>query len=139
MKQLGMKTQFVGSGGIADSTFTGSAGSAAEGAMAWEYGRPVESLPQGKAFAEKFKKRFGADTLTFAPFAYDCAWVAINAMKQANSAKPEVFMSALRTTRYDGVTGSITFDSYGDLKHPTSTLYQVKDAKWVPVTTISAE
>jgi branched-chain amino acid transport system substrate-binding protein len=139
MKQLGMKTQFVGSGGIADSTFTGSAGSAAEGAMAWEYGRPVESLPQGKAFAEKFKKRFGADTLTFAPFAYDCAWVAINAMKQANSAKPEVFMSALRTTRYDGITGSITFDSYGDLKHPTSTLYQVKDAKWVPVTTISAE
>lgn len=139
MRQLGMRTQFVGSGGIADSIFLGVAGSAAEGAMAWEYGRPVDSLPQGKAFAEKFKKRFGADTLTYAPFAYDCAWVAINAMKQANSAKPEVFMPALRTTQYDGITGKIEFDSYGDLKHPTSTLYQVKGGKWVPVTTISAE
>ncbi|MFP3550518.1 branched-chain amino acid ABC transporter substrate-binding protein [Paraburkholderia sp. SIMBA_049] len=139
MRQLGMRAQFVGSGGIADSIFLSVAGSAAEGAMAWEYGRPVESLPQGKAFAEKFKKRFGADTLTYAPFAYDCAWVAINAMKQANSAKPEVFMPTLRTMQYDGITGKIEFDAYGDLKHPTSTLYQVKNGKWVPVTTISAE
>jgi branched-chain amino acid transport system substrate-binding protein len=139
MRQLGMRAQFVGSGGIADSIFISVAGSAAEGAMAWEYGRPVESLPQGKAFAEKFKKRFGADTLTYAPFAYDCAWVAINAMKQANSAKPEVFMPTLRTTQYEGITGKIEFDAYGDLKHPTSTLYQVKNGKWVPVTTISAE
>jgi ABC-type branched-subunit amino acid transport system substrate-binding protein len=74
-----------------------------------------------------------------APFAYDCAWVAINAMKQANSAKPEVFMPTLRTMQYDGISGTIEFDAYGDLKHPTSTLYQVKDAKWVPLTTISAE
>ncbi|MGF6653345.1 branched-chain amino acid transport system substrate-binding protein [Paraburkholderia youngii] len=139
MKQLGMRTQFVGSGGIADSIFIGVAGSAAEGAMAWEYGRPVESLPQGKAFADKFKKRFGADTLTYAPFAYDCAWVAITAMKQANSSKPEVFMPALRTIQYNGITGKIEFDSYGDLKHPTSTLYQVKGGKWVPVTTIGAK
>lgn len=57
MKQLGMRTQFVRSGGIADSIFISVAGSAAEGAMAWEYGRPVESLSQGKAFAAKFRKR----------------------------------------------------------------------------------
>ena len=139
MKQLGMTAQLLGGGGVEDPEFIKLAGDAAEGAMAWEYGRPVESLPQGKAFAEKFKKRFGADTLTYAPFAYDCAWVAINAMKQANSAKPEVFMPTLRTTQYDGITGKIEFDAYGDLKHPTSTLYQVKNGKWVPVTTISAE
>lgn len=139
LRQLGMHTQFVGSGGIADSIFTSIAGTAAEGAMAWEYGRPVESLPQGKAFAEKFKKRFGADPLTFAPFSYDCAWVAIDAMKKANSAKPEIFMNALRTTEYTGITGKISFDSSGDLKNPTSTLYQVRNAKWVPVTTVGAQ
>nr|WP_087131430.1 branched-chain amino acid ABC transporter substrate-binding protein [Caballeronia pedi] len=136
MKQLGMRTQFVGSGGIADSIFIQVAGNAAEGAMAWEYGRPVESLPEGRAFAAKFKKRFGNEPLTYSPFAYDCAWVAINAMKQANSSKPETFMSALRTMQYKGITGQIAFDSNGDLKNPTSTLYQVKAGKWVPVTTI---
>lgn len=139
MRQLGMRTQFVGSGGIADSIFVNVAGPAAEGAMAWEYGRPIGTLPQGKAFEQKFKKRFGADILTYAPFAYDCAWVAINAMKQANSAKPAEFVSALRGTHYEGITGKISFDVNGDLKNPTSTLYQVKSGHWTPVTTIGAE
>ena len=138
MKQLGMHAQFVGSGGIADSVFISSAGSAAEGAMAWEYGRPVDSLPEGRAFADKFRKRFDADTLTYAPFAYDCAWLAITAMKLANSVKPAVFMQTLRTIQYDGITGHISFDKYGDLNNPTSTLYQVKSMKWQPVTTIGA-
>ncbi|MBR8184218.1 branched-chain amino acid ABC transporter substrate-binding protein [Burkholderia ambifaria] len=139
MRQLGMRTQFVGSGGIADSIFVSVAGSAAEGAMAWEYGRPIDALPQGKVFAQKFKKRFGADILTYAPFAYDCAWVAINAMKQANSAKPAEFLPALRATRYEGITGKISFDVNGDLSNPTSTLYQVKGGHWVPVTTVGTE
>ncbi|RQR49999.1 branched-chain amino acid ABC transporter substrate-binding protein [Burkholderia sp. Bp9140] len=139
MRQLGMRTQFVGSGGIADRIFINDAGPAAEGAMAWEYGRPIDSLPQGKAFIQKYKNRFGSDMLTYAPFAYDCAWVAINAMKQANSAQPADFLPALRNTHYEGITGKIAFDANGDLKNPTSTLYQVKGGRWVPVTTIGAE
>jgi len=139
MKQLGMRTQFVGSGGIADSVFISIAGSAAEGAMAWEYGRPIEALPQGRAFAQKFKKRFGTDILAYAPYSYDGAWVAINAMRHANSAKPADFLPALRVTQYEGITGKIAFDENGDLKNPTSTLYQVKSGRWEPVTTIGAE
>lgn len=139
MRQLGMSTQFVGSGGIADSIFINVAGSAAQGAMAWEYGRPIDSLPRGKAFADKFRKRFGMDILTYSPFSYDCGGLVVAAMKQANSAKPEVFMRALRTIDYDGITGKIAFDAHGDLKKPASTLYRVEGAKWVPVTTVGAE
>ncbi|CAM2168263.1 hypothetical protein PSAC2689_180034 [Paraburkholderia sacchari] len=40
------------------------------------------SLPEGTAFAKKFKQGFGGAPLT--PFAYDCAWVAIDAMKRAD-------------------------------------------------------
>ncbi|WP_143286704.1 branched-chain amino acid ABC transporter substrate-binding protein [Burkholderia ubonensis] len=139
MRQLGMRVQFVGSGGIADSIFINVAGSAAEGAMAWEYGRPIDSLPQGKVFARKFKNRFGVDMLTYSPFAYDCVGVVVHAMQQANSAKPAEYLPALRATRYEGITGKIAFDANGDLEHPTSTLYQVKGGRWVPVTTIGAE
>lgn len=139
MRQLGMRTQFVGSGGIADSIFIDVAGSAAEGAMAWEYGRPIDSLPHGKTYAAKYKQRFGIDMLTYSPFAYDCTWLAITAMKQVNSAVPGTFMRALRTIGYEGVTGKIAFDAHGDLKHPTSTLYRVAGMKWVPVTTVGAE
>jgi ABC-type branched-subunit amino acid transport system substrate-binding protein len=52
-------------------------------AMAWEYGSPLEKLPQGKAFAEKFQKHFGVAILSYAPFGYDAAWAAINAMQKA--------------------------------------------------------
>jgi branched-chain amino acid transport system substrate-binding protein len=138
MKQLGMHTQFVGSGGIADTVFIQSAGDAADGSMAWEYGRPIDSLPAGRAFVQKYKKRFGMDLLTYSPFSYDCAWIAIDAMKRAGSTNPAVFMTALRSTQYDGITGHISFDKIGDLANPTSTLYQVKNGKWVPVTTIGA-
>ncbi|WP_322071892.1 branched-chain amino acid ABC transporter substrate-binding protein [Paraburkholderia bannensis] len=138
MKQLGMHTQFVGSGGIADTVFVQSAGNAADGALAWEYGRPIDALPEGRAFGLKYKKRFGMDLLTFSPFSYDCTWIAIDAMKRAGSTKPAVFMSALRSTQYDGITGHISFNTIGDLSNPTSTLYQVKNGKWVPVTTIGA-
>lgn len=139
MRELGMRTQFVGSGGIADSIFLNVAGPAAEGAMAWEYGRPVETLPQGKTFIQKFRKRFGTDSLIYAPFAYDATWVAINAIRQANSATSAEFVSALRATQYEGITGKIAFDSNGDLKNPMSTLYQVRGGRWVPITTIGAD
>ncbi len=134
-----MRTQFVGSGGIADSIFLNVAGPAGEGAMAWEYGRPVETLPQGKAFMRKFRKRFGSDSLIYAPFAYDATWVAINAIRQANSATSAEFVSALRATQFEGITGKIAFDPNGDLKNPMSTLYQVRGGRWVPVTTLGAD
>lgn len=139
MRELGMRTQFVGSGGIADSIFLKIAGPAAEGAMAWEYGRPRDSLPQGRAFLQKFRKRFGSDSLSYAPFAYDATWVVILAMKSAGSAKPANYVPAVRATQYEGVTGTIAFDGDGELRNPASTLYQVKGGRWQAVTTIAAE
>ncbi len=100
---------------------------------------PDRLSPEGRAFADKYKKRFGTDLLTYSPFSYDCAWIAIDAMKRANSTKPAVFMPALRSSQYGGITGQISFDKNGDLNNPTSTLYQVKGGKWVPVTTIGAK
>jgi branched-chain amino acid transport system substrate-binding protein len=55
------------------------------------------------------------------------------AMKQADSAKPAAVIPRLRSMQYTGITGKISFDQYGDLKNPSSTLYEVKRGKWVPV------
>ncbi|MFP3559626.1 branched-chain amino acid ABC transporter substrate-binding protein, partial [Paraburkholderia sp. SIMBA_049] len=71
--------------------------------------------------------------------AYDATWIAINAMQKANSAKPADFNGALKGTRYDGITGTIAFTNTGDLKNPSSTLYEVKNAAWQPVTTQTAD
>ncbi|MCC8391055.1 branched-chain amino acid ABC transporter substrate-binding protein [Paraburkholderia sp. MMS20-SJTR3] len=137
MKQLGLNAQLVGGGGVMDDDFIKLAGDSADGVMAWEYGRPLSQLPGGKDFSAKFKKQFGADILSYAPFGYDGAWVAIKAMQQAKSDSPNVYRPVLKAIDYDGVTGKISFDNTGALKSGASTLYQVKNGKWVPIVTKS--
>jgi len=140
IKQLGMRTQFLGGGAIADTIFTNIAGTdAAEGSLAWEYGRSLEQLPGGKSFAEKYRRKFGTDNLTYSPFSYDATWVAITAVVKAKSTKAAEMIPAIRDIHYSGITGKISFDQRGDLENPTSTLYQVKKGVWVPVTVIGAE
>ena len=137
MKQLGVNAQFVGGGGVMDADFLKLAGDAAEGAQAWEYGSPLDKLPQGKAFGDKFQKRFGVAILSYAPFGYDGAWAAIKAMQQAKSTSPNDYRPMLKTIDFEGVTGKISFDNTGALKSGASTLYQVKNGAWVPVVTKS--
>ena len=137
MKQLGITAQFVGGGGVMDTDFLKLAGDAADGAMAWEYGSPLEKLPQGKAFAEKFQKHFGVAILSYAPFGYDAAWAAINAMQKSNSIDPKVYRPVLKTISFPGITGTIAFDNNGALKNASSTMYQVKGGAWVPIVTKS--
>ena len=137
MKQLGITAQFVGGGGVMDTDFLKLAGDAADGAMAWEYGSPLEKLPQGKAFAEKFQKHFGVAILSYAPFGYDAAWAAINAMQKGNSIDPKVYRPVLKTISFPGITGTIAFDNNGALKNASSTMYQVKAGAWVPIVTKS--
>jgi branched-chain amino acid transport system substrate-binding protein len=135
MKQLGMTAQLVGGGGVQDPEFIKLAGDAAEGVMAWEYGRPLSQLPGGKDFSQKFKQRFGVDILSYSPFGYDAAWAAIKAMQAAKSTTPDVYRAALKGISFEGITGTIAFDSTGALKNASSTLYQVKGGTWVPVVT----
>ena len=137
MKQLGITAQFVGGGGVMDTDFLKLAGDAADGAMAWEYGSPLEKLPQGKAFAEKFQKHFGVAILSYAPFGYDAAWAAINAMQKGNSIDPKVYRPVLKAISFPGITGTIAFDNNGALKNASSTMYQVKGGAWVPIVTKS--
>lgn len=139
MKQLGMNAQFLGGGGVADSEFVKLAGPAAEGAMAWENGPALASLPNGEAFVAKYKARFNIDLLPYSPYAYDATGMTIKAMEQANSLKPTAITSALAKMHYAGVTGDISFTTQGDLVHPVCTLYQVKNGKWQVISTAGAK
>jgi branched-chain amino acid transport system substrate-binding protein len=137
MKQLGMTAQLVGGGAVMDSDFLKLAGGSAEGAMAWEYGRPLESLPAGKVFSGKFQKSFGVPVLSYAPFGYDATWAAVHAMQKANSTDPKIYLSALKKLSFQGVTGPIAFEVNGALKNGSSTVYQVKNGAWVAIETKS--
>jgi len=136
LRQLNSKATFVGGGSLVSDSFLKTAGKDAEGAYGWRYGVPLDKMPQGQAFSTKFKQAYGTDVLVYAPFGYDAAWALIKAMQAANSTDPKVFMASLKTLKFDGVTGTIAFDTQGNLLKPSATLYQEKNGKWVALNTV---
>ena len=49
--------------------------------------------------------------------------VLAQAMLRADSAQVEAYLPRLRQSHYEGVTGTIEFDSQGELQNPRVTLF----------------
>ncbi|MEN9425564.1 MAG: hypothetical protein RL122_2947, partial [Pseudomonadota bacterium] len=87
MRQLGMKAQLLGGDGMQTPKFIELAGADADGAIASIPGLPIEKMPKGADFKKKFEEKYGQIQL-YAPYAYDAAYVMVDAMKRANSTDP---------------------------------------------------
>jgi branched-chain amino acid transport system substrate-binding protein len=129
MKQLGMNTKMMGGDGIcSDEIATLSGGAMADGQVVCAEAGGVDST--GKAALDKFradyKKRFGIDVQINAPYAYDAVMVLADAMVRAGSAAPATYLPEIAKTRYKGVTGTIAFDQFGDIRDGALTLYTFK-------------
>ncbi|OQX14279.1 MAG: branched chain amino acid ABC transporter substrate-binding protein [Thiothrix lacustris] len=138
MRQLGMKAQFLGGDGLQTPKFIELAGADAEGAIASIPGLPIEKMPKGADFKKKFEEKYGQIQL-YAPYAYDAAYVMVDAMQRANSTDPAKYLPELGKTSFEGVTGKIGFDAKGDLTSGPITLYTVKGGKWETLETIQPE
>ncbi|MBV7547360.1 branched-chain amino acid ABC transporter substrate-binding protein [Pseudomonas sp. PDM26] len=130
MKNLGIKAKFMNIGNLPNDEFKKMAGSAAEGAYAWNYGTPLQEMPKGAAFEQKLKDKYGMGVVQSSPAAYDATWAAINAMVKAQSDDPAVYLPVLKSSSYDGVTGTIAFDEAGNLKNAAATIFQFENGKW---------
>jgi branched-chain amino acid transport system substrate-binding protein len=135
MSGLAMKIPLIGSSISTDKFIELAGPSAADGTVSAESGQPLDSMPKGKAFEQKFKK-YGPVVL-YAPYAYDATWALINAMKIADSAVPAEYLPAMKKVSFDGVTGQISFDDHGDLRVANVTLYSVSNGKYGPMTTLA--
>lgn len=135
MRTLGVTLPFLGGDGIHTAEFMSLAGDAAEGVTASLPGVPLESMPGGPAFAQKFEGKYGKIQL-YAPYCYDAVMVLAEAMKKANSIDPQSYLPALASAEFDGVTAKISFDDKGDLKGGAITLYRAENGQWKPLSTI---
>jgi branched-chain amino acid transport system substrate-binding protein len=136
MKKLNLKSKFLMADGGCTTEFHKLAGAAGDGAYCSLPGVPLDKMPGGPAFKEKFANKFHTDIQLYAPYVYDAVMVVVDAIKRAGSADPEKIVEALPKTDYQGVTSKIAFDEKGDIKNGAITLYTSKDGKWVPLDTI---
>ena len=133
MKSLGLNAKFMGGDGICTTELVKLAGDAmADGQVVCaEAGGVDGALKKGMDdFGVKYKKRFNDDVKLYAPYVYDAVSVMVDAMQRAKSSDPAKYLPELaKTSGFKGVTGSISFDSKGDIKNGALTLYTYKAGK----------
>lgn len=135
MKTLGLKAKFLGGDGIHTAEFMKLAGAAAEGATASLPGVPLEAMPKGPEFKQRFEAKYGTIQL-YAPYCYDAVMVVAAAMQRAGSIEPAKYLPEMGKTQHDGVTAPIAFDAKGDLTGGAITVYRVESGEWKMLKTI---
>lgn len=136
MRALGLKAKFMMGDGGYTPKLVELAGTAAEGTYASLPGVPLDQMPGGKDFSQRYEKRFQQPIQLYAPYCYDAVNVMITAMQQADSVEPAKYLSALKKISYSGVTSTIAFDDKGDIRGGAITLYQIQKGVWQPLQTM---
>lgn len=137
VKALALNLKFMTGDGGYTPEFIKLAGAAAEGSYASLPGVPLDKMPGGKVFSDRFVAKYQPIQL-YAPYCYDAVNVMIAAMQQAGSVDPAKYLPVLAAISYDGVTAKIQFDAKGDLTGGAITVYQVRHGKWQPLETLGA-
>jgi branched-chain amino acid transport system substrate-binding protein len=142
MKAAGLKVPLMGGDGIFDPKFITLAGATANGDLATSVGAPTDSLPAGKKFlADYAAAGFKEPSAAYGAYSYDAANAIINALKVSLkdakdvSSSRQATIDALGKVSFEGVTGPVAFDKFGDTTSRVLTVYKVTDLKWVPVLT----
>jgi len=128
-EQLDLRARVLGGDGVCSDQLSSLAGDATDNIVCSQAGIALEKMEGGAAFQAKFQKRFGQPIQIYAPFTYDAVYIIVDAMKRANSTDPAKILAAMPNTDYKGVIGETIFDSKGDLKHGTISLYNYKGGK----------
>ena len=142
MKAAGLKVPLMGGDGIYDPKFITLAGATANGDLATSVGAPTDSLPAGKKFlADYAAAGYKEPAAAYGAYSYDAANAIINALKVSLkdakdvSSSRQATIDALGKVSFEGVTGPVAFDKFGDTTSRVLTVYKVTDLKWVPVLT----
>jgi len=132
MKALGLNAKFMAGDGVCSEKLPQLAGDGlGENNITCAVAGGVTGEGE-KGFADftaRYRKTFNLELQTYAPYAYDAVMVLAGAMQNAKSADPARFIPEIAKLRYQGVTGNIEFDPYGDLTNAAMTIYTYRGGK----------
>ncbi len=149
LKDAGVKIPLFGGDGMYATTYIETAGASAEGDLVTSVGVPVDTLAGAKAFVAEYKaKGYKGDYGAYGGYSYDAATAiikAVGAVKEANDGKlPDTndlrakVVDAVQKSDFEGITGKVSFDEYGDTGNKQLTVYQVVKGAWKAVHTGTA-
>ena len=132
MDKLGIKAVFDGTSGIVSDAFIQGLGPLAEGALAFREGAPVEKLPGGKFFMEKYtEQKYDNPPEAYGPFAYAAMNMIIDTIEKVGPDRKKVIADLANVKDRDSIVGKVTFDDHGQNTVPVITKYVIQDGKFV--------
>ncbi|MFJ2258305.1 branched-chain amino acid ABC transporter substrate-binding protein [Streptomyces sp. NPDC087844] len=139
IKAAGVKVPLVGGDGIYSADFIKLAGASGKGDLATSVGAPVEDLPSAKEFVANYKAAGYKEAYeAYGGYSYDSGWAIIEAVKKVvedndgklpDDARAKI-TEAVQNVSFDGVTGKVSFDEYGDTTNKQLTVYSVEGGAW---------
>lgn len=146
LKGAGVKIPLFGGDGMYATTYIDTAGKSAEGDLATSVGVPADTLPAAKQFISTYKaKGYKGDYGAYGAYAYDAASAIIKAVKAVKDANGDKLpasndlrskvVDAVQKSDFEGISGKVSFDQYGDTENKQLTVYQVENGAWKAVKT----
>lgn len=142
MKAQGLDVPIMGGDGIFSPEFVKLAGKTSNGDLATSIGAPTSKLDSAKAFVDAYEAGGYSDAYeAYGAQSYDAANAIINAikvsLKDADSVEGarQATIDAMKDVSFDGATGKVAFDEFGDTTTRILTAYEVKDGAWTDVST----
>lgn len=132
MEQLGLtNVKYFGGDGICSLNLIKQAAGAKtlDNVICAEGGASLDKMPGGKAWRARYDAKYPGEFQVYSPYVYDAVHVLVDAMRRANSSDPKVYLPKLADANYQGVTTKVQFESNGELKNPSMTLYTYKENK----------
>ncbi|MFB7371963.1 bifunctional serine/threonine-protein kinase/ABC transporter substrate-binding protein [Streptomyces sp. NPDC056222] len=142
LKQAGVNVPVMGGDGIFDQQYL-TANPEAEGDLATNIGVPAEESEAGQDFLTRYQKaNYPEPAGWYGPYAYDATWTLIEAVKAVVTANGGTLPDDARAklpravagSTFEGVTGPVAFNTYGDTVNPRLTVFTVNAGSWRTVT-----
>lgn len=142
LKAGGDNIPVMGGDGMQDPTYIKLAGAASNGDFATVPGAPISTLASAKTFISNYNAAgYSAPYSVYGGYSFDAGWSIIEAVKAvvaANGGKVPSSSSdfrqkveaAMQNVSFDGVTGHVSFDQYGDTGNKQLTMYKVENGAW---------
>ena len=119
VKELGLKTQLYGFGGLSSFDYNNIAAGSNEGLIATSYFESVSPNPLAQKFVAAYKAKYNVDPDMFAAAIYESVYIAKDSIEKMGATKDiGAYRIALRdviasTKNMPGVQGQTTFDGKG--------------------------
>ncbi len=130
IKELGIQSKILAGPPFESKSTLEKLGNMAEGILYPYHYVTGKDDPKAKQYEQRYLAKYGVPTGGFAPLMYDATHIIANALKKCGE-KTDCIKQELYNTKYDGVIGTVTFDTNGD-PSVSIVMKTVKNGQFVP-------